>query len=123
LGTSLPAQLIAMSDPVDTPALLHKFVDRIPAPVRPAERQQRTLRLVDALVRVRQEKIEVVALGVGYRSTKNFYRAFRELTGLTPTGFRGLSAERAAVVLELAKLALMGRRRTGDRPVRRTRQA
>ena len=72
---------------------------------------QRTLRLVDALGRVRHEKVEAVALSVGYRTTKNFYRAFRELTGMTPTGFRQLSSERAAAVLEFAKLALVKHRR------------
>ena len=76
---------------------------------------QRTLRMVDALDRVRHEKIEAVAMSVGYRGRKNFYRAFRQLTGLTPTGVRRLSAERAAVVLELAELALLGRlRRASD---------
>ena len=69
---------------------------------------QRTLRLVEALDRVRLEKVEAVALGVGYRTTKNFYRAFRRLTGMTPTGFRQLSTERVAVVLDRAKLALLG---------------
>lgn len=72
---------------------------------------QRTLRLVEALDRVRHDKVEAVARRVGYRSTKNFYRAFRELTGMTPTGFRRLSTERAEVVLEFAKLALVGHRR------------
>ena len=74
-------------------------------------RYQRTLRLVEALGSVRQDKIEAVALRVGYRSTKNFYRAFRQLTGMTPTGFRRLSTERAGAVLEFAKLALVGHRR------------
>ncbi|PYR14420.1 MAG: hypothetical protein DMF95_03650 [Acidobacteria bacterium] len=74
-------------------------------------RYQRTLRLVEALGRVRDEKVEAVALSVGYRATKNFYRAFRQLTGTTPTGFRRLPPERAAAVLEFAKLALVGRRR------------
>jgi AraC-like DNA-binding protein len=68
---------------------------------------QRTLRLVEALRRVRHEKIDSVALHVGYRSAKNFYRAFRELTGMTPTGFRRLSDERAEAVLEFATLALV----------------
>jgi hypothetical protein len=31
--------LILVADPVDTPKLLHRFVQRIPAPVRPTERQ------------------------------------------------------------------------------------
>jgi AraC-like DNA-binding protein len=89
-----------------TPARLarefrHQFGMSIP-------RYQRRLRLVEALGRVRHEKIEAVALSVGYRSTKNFYRAFRELTGTTPTGFRQLPGERAAAVLDFAKLALVG---------------
>jgi len=74
-------------------------------------RYQRTLRLVEALGRVRDEKVEAVALSVGYRATKNFYRAFRQLTGTTPTGFRRLPPERAAAVLEFATLALVGHRR------------
>jgi two-component system, response regulator YesN len=69
---------------------------------------QRTLRLVEALGRLRHEKVEAVALSVGYQTTKNFYRAFRELTGMTPTGFRQLPTERAAAVLDFAKLALVG---------------
>ena len=72
---------------------------------------RRTVRLVEALGRVRHEKVEAVALSVGYRSAKNFYSAFRELTGMTPTGFRRLPAERADVVLEFAKLALVGYQR------------
>src|SRR5438045_202695 len=36
------------------------------------------------------EKIEPIALEVGYRSKKNFYRAFRALTGLTPSTCRRL---------------------------------
>jgi len=74
-------------------------------------RYQRTLRLVEALGRVRDEKVEAVALSVGYRATKDFYQALRQLTGTTPTGFRRLPPERAAAVLEFAKLALVGRRR------------
>jgi AraC-like DNA-binding protein len=69
---------------------------------------RRRVRLVEALGRVRHEKVEAVALRVGYRSTKNFYSAFRELTGMTPTGLRLLSADRAEAVLEFARLALVG---------------
>lgn len=73
---------------------------------------RRMVRLVEALGRVRHEKVEVVALQVGYRSPKNFYRAFRELTGMTPTDFRRLSTDRAEAVLEFATLALVKHRRT-----------
>ena len=56
------------------------------------------VRLLAALPDIASEKIACVALDVGYRSTKNFYRAFRHLTGLTPTRFRRLSpAERQTV--------------------------
>jgi methylphosphotriester-DNA--protein-cysteine methyltransferase len=72
---------------------------------------RRTVRLVEALGRVRHEKVEAVTLRVGYRSTKNFYSAFRELTGMTPTGFRRLSPDRAGAVLEFARLALVGYQR------------
>jgi AraC-like DNA-binding protein len=71
---------------------------------------RRTARLVEALERVRHEKVEAVALQVGYRSSKNFYRAFRGLTGMTPTEFRQLSTDRAEAVLECARLALVRRR-------------
>jgi YesN/AraC family two-component response regulator len=33
-------------------------------------------------------KVEAVALGVGYRSKKNFYRQFVRHFGVTPEGFR-----------------------------------
>jgi AraC-like DNA-binding protein len=39
-------------------------------------------------------KVEAVSLRVGYRSKKNFYRALRQKTGLTPTAIRTLSKER-----------------------------
>ena len=51
------------------------------------------VRLHDAAERILQgEKIEAVALQVGYRSKKSFYRQFRARTGLTPTAFRRLHA-------------------------------
>src|SRR5438034_10710996 len=96
---------------------------RLPHHSRPARaRIQASIRHVDSPVSADaaagrspgprgDEKVEAVALSVGYRATKNFYRAFRQLTGTTPTGFRRLPPERAAAVLEFAKLALVGRRR------------
>jgi len=44
---------------------------------------------------VRNGNIEATALEVGYGSKKNFYRAFRRVTGLTLAAFRRLSHERA----------------------------
>jgi AraC-like DNA-binding protein len=46
--------------------------------------------------------VDAVALEVGWRSKKNFYRAFEEVTGLTPTAFRRLSNERALQIVEAA---------------------
>jgi AraC-like DNA-binding protein len=63
---------------------------------------QRGIRLVAALARVPNGKIDGIALEVGYRSKKNFYRAFRQLAGMTPTAFRHLSPERAAAIVEAA---------------------
>jgi AraC-like DNA-binding protein len=53
------------------------------------------MRLIEAMPHVSTEKIEAIALKVGYKSKKNFYRAFQDVTGLTPTAFRNLSEERA----------------------------
>jgi AraC-like DNA-binding protein len=51
---------------------------------------QRLVRLVAALDEIRSGKISTIALQVGYRSKKNFYHAFRQVTGLTPGEFRRL---------------------------------
>jgi AraC-like DNA-binding protein len=56
---------------------------------------QQTVRVSAALARVRTEKMEATALEVGYKGKKNFYRAFKQVTGLTPAAFRRLSEERA----------------------------
>jgi AraC-like DNA-binding protein len=60
---------------------------------------QRAVRLVEALKHVPASKIDAVASTVGYRSKKNFYRAFQRLTGMTPTSFRRLSDARAAGIV------------------------
>jgi methylphosphotriester-DNA--protein-cysteine methyltransferase len=54
---------------------------------------QAALRLLSAIKEVASGKIEAVALVIGYRSKKDFYRMFRSLTGLTPTNFRSLSQD------------------------------
>jgi AraC-like DNA-binding protein len=69
---------------------------------------QRVVRLIDALERVRHEKAESVALQVGYKSKKNFYRALQRVTGLTPTAFRKLSDARAADIVETLRNSLRG---------------
>jgi AraC-like DNA-binding protein len=64
-------------------------------------------RLLEALDRVVEgEKIEAIAVSVGYRSKKNFYRAFHKLTGLTPTEFRSLPADHRSYVAEGVRLRI-----------------
>jgi AraC-like DNA-binding protein len=76
---------------------------------------QRTIRLIEAMTHVSTEKIEAIALKVGYKSKKNFYRAFQDVTGLTPTAFRNLSEERALHVVESIRAAPPRRAHAADR--------
>jgi AraC-like DNA-binding protein len=52
-------------------------------------------------------KIEPLALEVGYRSKKNFYHAFKQLTGLTPLAFKQLPQDSARQIVETTRLGLM----------------
>jgi methylphosphotriester-DNA--protein-cysteine methyltransferase len=61
---------------------------------------QREKRVIAALEQMTTGKIEAIALQVGYRSKKNFYRALKRVIGLTPTAFRQLSHERARHLIE-----------------------
>jgi AraC-like DNA-binding protein len=61
---------------------------------------QRTIRIVEALKIVRIEKIDAVAMQIGYRSKKDFYHAFVAVAGLTPAAFRELPAARAGDVAD-----------------------
>jgi AraC-like DNA-binding protein len=65
---------------------------------------QRTVRLQHALRELPGAKVDAIALQVGYRSKKDFYSAFKQLTGITLTAFRSLSRERAAVVVDSVRL-------------------
>jgi AraC-like DNA-binding protein len=76
---------------------------------------QRTMRLIEAMPHVSTEKIEAIALKVGYKSKKNFYRAFQDVTGLTPTAFRNLSEERALHLVESIRAAPPRRAHAADR--------
>ena len=84
---------------------------------------QRILRLVTALERVRDEKIESIALDLGYRSRKNFNRALHDLTGVTPTEFRALPRVQAQEIIDGAHIMLTRpaaarpRRESFSRPV------
>ena len=71
---------------------------------------QRTLRVIAAIEDVRSVKVASAALNVGYRSAKNFYRAFQRLTGLTPAAVHKLSRQEAERLMESARLLLAGRR-------------
>ena len=60
----------------------------------------RFVRMAHALDGVRHEKIANVARDVGYRSKKNFYRAFKQLTGMLPSQFRRLPPEFARRMIQ-----------------------
>lgn len=70
---------------------------------------QRLARLLAALDLVRSDKMAVAALSVGFRSTKNFCRAFARLIGITPSKFRQLSNEQAADIRVATALRLLRR--------------
>ena len=80
---------------------------------------QQTVRVKAALERVRTEKMDATALGVGYKGKKNFYRAFKQVTGLTPTAFRRLSQERALHVVQTLGTIPPQRHIAADRSPRR----
>lgn len=61
---------------------------------------KRAVRIVEGIRQLSTTKVDAVALAVGYKSKKNFYRAFRALTGLTPTGFRTLPAESGKTLVD-----------------------
>lgn len=51
-------------------------------------------------------KVEPLALQVGYRSKKNFYRIFSQSVGMTPHRFLRLPPDAARDVLESARLLI-----------------
>jgi AraC-like DNA-binding protein len=67
----------------------------------------RQVRLIHALERLAasSEKIEPISVEVGYGSKKNFYHAFRTLTGTTPGAFRRLPADEARRLIDAVKAA------------------
>ena len=58
-----------------------------------------TIRVIAALKHLPKGKTDAIALEAGWRSTKNFYRAFENVTGLKFAAFRRLPAERALQVV------------------------
>jgi AraC-like DNA-binding protein len=72
---------------------------------RTPKEYQSDLRVLSALERIGSEKVDAVALEVGYRSKKNFYRMFKSLTGLTPSAFRQLPKHEQHSVIFRARSA------------------
>ena len=62
-------------------------------------RQARMQRALEVMM-LHPGKIEPVALEVGYKSKKNFYRVFKQSTGMTPTAFLRLPSDAARHVIE-----------------------
>lgn len=71
---------------------------------------QRCARIVAALDLAGAASVAHVAAQVGYRSRKNFYRAFTRLTGTTPAAFRRLPAGQRGQIVESARLSLTVRK-------------
>lgn len=82
---------------------------------RSVHEYQQLVRIVASLDDVRSTKIEPIARGVGYHSTKNFYSAFRRLIGRTPREYRMLPAEEASL-LKTAASQQLTRETPGQRP-------
>ena len=59
----------------------------------------RRVTIAISMLRNHTWKVDAVALAVGYRSPKNFYRALRDMTGLSPTEIRACSDEAIARVV------------------------
>jgi AraC-like DNA-binding protein len=73
---------------------------------RSVHEYQQVVRIVASLDGVRSTKVEPIARGVGYHSTKNFYSAFRRLIGRTPREYRMLPAEEASLLKAAASQQL-----------------
>jgi AraC-like DNA-binding protein len=117
---SVPAQVARVirqeyEQPLTTTALAHRFNVSVPTLHRAFESEfaisirdyQRVVRVIEAFDLIGTEKTESVAFDVGYKSKKNFYSALRQVTRLTPTGLRALSAARIADLIESLRLMLM----------------
>lgn len=63
-------------------------------------------RVLASLDQVLGAKSDVLAREIGYKSRKNFYRRFRQWTGLTPTAFRQLPTERRQQITDQLRRSL-----------------
>ena len=68
-------------------------------------------RMAEAIRQLSTTKVDAVTAGVGYKSKTNFYRAFRALTGLTPTAFQRLSIDARTTIADGACSRLLTARR------------
>jgi AraC-like DNA-binding protein len=98
-GESLDVDHIARAAGCGRSSLMRSFKDVYGMSMREYQTHCR-IRAAFNMLREADSKVEAAALLVGYRSTKNFYRALRELTGMTPSSVRQLSARDAAQMLE-----------------------
>jgi AraC-like DNA-binding protein len=81
---------------------------------------RRLAALVMSLERVRDGKIEAVALELGYKSKKNFYQAFKSVTGVTPAAFRDLRSDQAHRIVQNAQFLMRVPRLAVRRGIRRS---
>ena len=68
---------------------------------------QELVRLAMAMGDLRGDKVEAVALQVGYHSKKDFYRAFKQVTGITVTDFRSLTPDHARQIRERVQFKVL----------------
>jgi len=88
--------------------LRRAFLQTFGVPLPDYLRRMRLLRALE-LMASHPGKVEPVALDVGYRSKKDFYRVFRQLLGMTPTAFMRLPPDSARSVILHTRLALSRR--------------
>jgi AraC-like DNA-binding protein len=112
------AQLIRrnLAQPLDVPAIARglnvtpsylerSFAHRFGVSLRA---YHSSTRIAAALPQILVEKVEVVALRLGYRSKKNFYRAFKQTVGLTPSAFRQLTPDQQSALRKGVRESLEG---------------
>jgi AraC-like DNA-binding protein len=96
---------LATSLGVSPRQLRRAFLQTFSVPLPEYLRRARLLRALE-LMAEQPGKIEPVALDVGYRSKKDFYRVFRQALGMTPTAFMKLPPDAARGVIHRTRLAM-----------------